>query len=129
MIDETDRGLAERWAWWFLANLPSNSAQREAGCMEWFLSFELPPSPLALAERDDLLLRTRRRMQEYKAGTAEALAPLCSYGNLPGPSNFPPSTEDYAEWLGLDLGGVFESAGKLTHALVKLAVEHGRGAA
>jgi hypothetical protein len=111
MIDETDRGLAERWAWWFLANLPSNSAQREAGCMEWFLSFELPPSPLAVAERDDLLARTWRRLQEYKAG-----------------ADYEPSTEDYAEWIGLDLGGVFESAGKLTQALVEQAIEHGRGA-
>lgn len=109
MIDEADLGLAERWAWWFLADAPSDKL-RESGSMDWWLSFEVPPEPLSDDMRADLLLRTWRRLQEYKVG-----------------SGYEPSAEDHAEWVGLDLGGVFESAGKLTQALVELAVEHGRG--
>jgi hypothetical protein len=109
MIDEADRGIAERWAWWFLADSPSTDGL--SGPMDWWLSFEQPPDALSDSERDDLLARTWRRLQEYKAG-----------------ASYEPNIEDYAEWIGLDLGGVFESAGKLTQALVEQAIEHGRGA-
>jgi hypothetical protein len=111
MISETDRVIAERWAWWFLADTASDK-MRESGSMDWWLSFEVPPIALSDEMRDDLLLRTWRRMQEYKAG-----------------ADYEPSVEDYAEWIGLDLGGMFESAGKLMQALVELAIEHGRGCA
>jgi len=121
MIDEADRERAERWAWWFLVSIPSVDGQREFGCMDWFLLRDatvqvggaplgMPPSPLTDDEADDLLTRTWRRLQEYKVG-----------------SDYEPSTEDYAEWIGLDLGGVFETAGKLTQVLVERAIEHGRG--
>jgi len=110
MIDEADRERAERWAWWFLVSIPSVEGQRGFGCMDWFLSREMPPSPLGDDELDDLLTRTWRRLQEYKVG-----------------SDYEPSAEDYAEWIGLDLGGVFETAGKLTQVLVERAMAHGRG--
>jgi hypothetical protein len=46
-------------------------------------------------------------MQAYKAG-----------------ADYQPSAEDCAEWIGLDLGGVFESSEKLTQMLVDRAIEH-----
>jgi hypothetical protein len=107
MIDEADRGLAERWAWWFLADTTSNKLQES---MTWWLSFEVPPIALSDDQRGDLLVRVFRRLQEYKAG-----------------ADYVPSFEDYAEWIGLDLGGVFETTRKLTQLLVEQAIEHGRG--
>jgi hypothetical protein len=109
MIDEADRERAERWAWWVFAGTTSGPA-RESGCLDWWLSFEVPPERLSDSEADALMTRVFRRMQEYKAG-----------------ADYKPSIEDFAEWIGLDLGGVFETIGKLTEVLVERAIEHGRG--
>jgi hypothetical protein len=108
MFDESDRERAERWAWWFLAHTPSVEGQRVFGCMDWFLSRAMPPTPLGDVELDDLLTCTWRRLQQYKAGADWIL-----------------TAEDYTEWIGLDLGGVFETSGKLTQVLVEQAIEHG----
>lgn len=109
MLDESDRDSAERLAWWLFADTPSSQV-REAGCLDWWLAFEQPLYPLSDAEADELLGRVWLRLQEYKAA-----------------AEYKPSAEDYAEWIGLDLGGVFESSGKLTQMLVDRAIEHGRG--
>jgi hypothetical protein len=103
MIDETDRGLAERWAWWRLSDMPSAQLRE---CMEWWLSFEQPPEPPSDRDVEDLLTRVWRRILEYKAG-----------------ADYQPNIEDYAEWIGLDLAGVFESNKILTQMLVERAVE------
>jgi hypothetical protein len=108
MIDESDCEQAERLAWWMLSNTTSTDL-RDSGCMDWWLAFEHPPGAPSDEEAGELLTRVFRRLQAYKAG-----------------ADYQPSAEDYAEWIGLDLGGVLEAIPKLAQVLVERAIEHGR---
>ena len=108
MIDKSDRELAERLAWWLFADMTSLELRVNDG-VEWWLSFEDPPQAPIDVEADELLIRVWRRMHEYEAG-----------------ADYRPCKADYAERIGLDLGGVFESTPNLAMMLVDRAIEHCR---